>query len=64
MFDKLAVAYKGFVIKQVEPNNFWEIVVVPNRDRYGFISPGPYPSIGVAKHRIDIILNQDFPPVE
>lgn len=60
MFDKIAVAYKGFVIKQVEPNNFWQIVVVPNRDRFGYISPGPYSTVNIAKHRIDVILQQDF----
>jgi hypothetical protein len=60
MFELISKSYKGFVIQQVPENHYWQIVIMPNRNRYGFISPGPYASFNIAKHVIDVILNQDF----
>jgi len=51
-------AYKGFVVAQ-QPNGRWQIVVFPNRGKYGNIN-NDFSTFNQATHQIDILMGQDF----
>ena len=56
MSANISVVYKSFLIIQ-DDNSRWIVPMLPNRTPHGTpISQGPFSTIGIAQHAIDIAL--------